>query len=30
MAQIAESSITHAARTGHQPTEEQLDEILGV
>ena len=30
MRQIAASSATHTARTGHTPTKEQLDEILGV
>jgi len=30
MRQIAESSATHAARTGYTPTKDQLDEILGV
>ena len=30
MRQIAESSATHATRTGHTPTKEQLDEILGI
>lgn len=30
MRQIAEASTTHQANTGHQPTQEQLDEILGV
>jgi antitoxin YefM len=30
MRQIAESSATHAAGTGYIPTQEQLDEIIGV
>jgi antitoxin YefM len=30
MHQIAESSATHANRTGYTPTQEQLDEIVGV
>jgi len=30
MRQIAESSITHAARSGYTPTKAQLDEIVGV
>ena len=30
MRQIAESSATHAARTGYTPTKEQLNEILGI
>ena len=30
MRQIAESSATHAAGTGHTPTKEQLDEIVGI
>lgn len=30
MTQIAESSRTHAERTGYTPTDEEVDEILGV
>jgi antitoxin YefM len=30
MRQIADSGITHAAGTGYKPTQEQVDEILGV
>lgn len=30
MRQIAEASTTHQGGTGHRPTQEQLDEILGV
>ena len=30
MRQIAESSLTHNANKGYTPTEEQVDEILGV
>jgi len=30
MRQIAESSATHASRTGYTPTKEQLDEIIGI
>ena len=30
MRQIAESSSSHEAHTGYVPTEEQVDEILGV
>jgi antitoxin YefM len=30
MRQIAESSATHATRTGYTPTKEQLDEIVGI
>ena len=30
MRQIAESSTTHVTRTGYSPTQEQLDEILGI
>ncbi|MCG6942515.1 MAG: type II toxin-antitoxin system Phd/YefM family antitoxin [Thiohalocapsa sp.] len=30
MRQIADSSTTHATRTGYAPTKEQLDEIVGV
>jgi len=30
MRQIAESSATHGNATGHSPTQEQLNEILGV
>ncbi len=30
MRQIAESSTTHRAGTGHTPTKEQLDEIVGI
>ena len=30
MRQIAESSLTHKANKGYTPTEEQVDEILGV
>ena len=30
MRQIAESSVTHTAKNGYNPTEEQVNEILGV
>lgn len=30
MRQIAESSTTHATRTGYTPTKEELDEIIGI
>jgi antitoxin YefM len=30
MRQIAEASTTHQGATGYRPTQEQLDEILGV
>jgi antitoxin YefM len=30
MRQIAESSATHATRTGYTPSKEQLDEIVGM
>ena len=30
MAQIAESARTHAERSGYTPTDEELNEILGV
>ncbi len=30
MRQIAESSATHASRTGYTPTKEELDEIVGI
>lgn len=30
MRQIADSSATHQNGTGHTPTQEQLDEILGI
>jgi antitoxin YefM len=30
MRQIADSTATHTAGTGHTPTKEQLDEIVGI
>lgn len=30
MRQIADSTATHSAATGHAPTKEQLDEIVGI